>query len=67
MVKGKFVEVTADRVTHQFVSRGEIFFEIRVKGNDFNGTASSNSFDAEEQLIRGPLPATLEGQRVVLP
>ncbi len=29
-VKGKFVEITADRVTHNFVSRGEILFEITV-------------------------------------
>lgn len=66
MVRGKFVEVTADRVTRQFVSRGEISFEIKVKGNAFTGTVSAVFFDVDGNQIRGPLPATLEGQRVVL-
>jgi hypothetical protein len=64
-IKGKFVEVTADRTTRQFVSRGEISFLIRVTGNAFSGTASAIFYDAEGRRIRGPLPATLEGQRVV--
>jgi hypothetical protein len=64
-IKGKFVEVTADRTTRQFVSRGEISFSIKVNGNDFNGTASAIFYDAKGLRLRGPLPATLEGQRVV--
>ena len=40
-IKGKFFEVTADRVTRQFVSRGEISFVIKVEGNAFSGTASA--------------------------
>jgi hypothetical protein len=64
-IKGKFVEITADRTTHQFVSRGEISFSIKVSGNAFSGTASAMFYDAEGRQIRGPTPATLEGQRVV--
>ncbi len=64
-IKGKFVEVTADRTTRQFVSRGEISFSIKVNGDDFNGTASAIFYDAKGLQLRGPLPATLEGQRVV--
>ena len=64
-IKGKFVEVTADRTTRQFVSRGEISFLIRVNGNVFTGTASAIFYDAEGLRLRGPLSATLEGQRVV--
>jgi hypothetical protein len=64
-IKGKFVEVTADRTTHQFVSRGEISFSIILNGNAFSGTASAIFLDAEGRRIRGPTPATLAGQRVV--
>ncbi len=64
-IKGKFVEVTADRTTRQFVSRGEISFLIKVTGNNFSGTASAIFYDAKGLRLRGPLPATLEGQRVV--
>ena len=31
-IRGKFVEVTADRTTRQFASRGEISFSIKIKG-----------------------------------
>jgi hypothetical protein len=64
-IRGKFVEVTADRTTRQFVSRGEISFLIRVNGNVFTGTASAVFYDAKGLRIRGPLSATLEGERVV--
>jgi hypothetical protein len=64
-IKGKFVEVTADRATRQFVSRGEISFLIKVTGNVFSGTASTTFYDAGGRRLRGPLAATLEGQRVV--
>jgi hypothetical protein len=64
-IKGKFVEVTADRTTRQFVSRGEISFLIKVNGDAFTGTASAIFYDATGLRLRGPLPATLQGQRVV--
>ena len=64
-IKGKFVEVTADRTTRQFVSRGEISFLIKATSNAFSGTASAIFYDAEGRRLRGPLAATLEGQRVV--
>lgn len=64
-IKGKFVEVTADRTTRQFVSRGEISFLIKANGTVFSGTASASFYDADGRQLRGPLPATLEGQRVV--
>lgn len=64
-IKGKFVEVTADRATRQFASRGEISFLIKASGNAFSGTASAIFYDADGRRLRGPLAATLEGQRVV--
>jgi hypothetical protein len=63
-IKGKFVEVTADRSTRQFVSRGEISFVMTVNNNSFKGTASAVFYDADGKRIRGPVAATLEGQRV---
>jgi hypothetical protein len=66
-IKGKFVEVTADRTTHQFASRGEISFELEVDGDTFEGTASANFYDLDNNLIRGPLPTPIEGKRVTLP
>jgi hypothetical protein len=64
-IGGKFVEVTADRTTRRFVSRGEISFSIKVTGNAFGGTASAVFYDAEGRRLRGPLTATLAGQRVI--
>jgi hypothetical protein len=63
-VRGKFVEVMADRSTRHFVSRGEISFSITVMGDAFTGRASAIFYDANGQRIRGPLPATLTGERV---
>jgi hypothetical protein len=68
-IKGKFVEVTADRSTHAFVSRGEIAFEFSL-GKDENtlaGTAVANFYDEAGKLLQGPINATMTGQRVTLP
>jgi hypothetical protein len=64
-IKGKLVEITADRTTRQFVSRGEISFSVKVSGNAFSGTASATFFDAAGHVLKGPLQATLKGQRVL--
>ncbi|HSX16994.1 MAG TPA: hypothetical protein VLH86_02735 [Patescibacteria group bacterium] len=66
-IKGKFVEVTADRTTHAFVNRGEISFEIKVDNNHLTGTAAARFYDENNTLVRGPLPTPLEGTRVTLP
>ena len=64
-VKGKLVEIAADRTTHQLASRGEITYSLKVNGDVFRGTASAVFYDANGRQVRGPLSATLEGQRVV--
>lgn len=64
-IKGKLVEITADRTTHQFASRGEISFSLKVNSDVFSGSASAIFYDAAGLQVRGPLTATLEGQRVV--
>jgi len=66
-VIGKFVEITADRATHKFASRGEISYEIDVAGDSFTGTASAKFYDENDKLLRGPFPTPLAGKRVTLP
>ena len=63
--KGKVIEITADRTTHQFVSRGEISFALKVSGNAFSGTARAVFYDVNGQQVKGPLRATLHGERVL--
>jgi hypothetical protein len=64
-IRGKLVELTADRSTHQFISRGEISFSLKVDGNALSGTAIATFYDSTGQSIRGPIQATLKGERVV--
>jgi len=64
-VRGKLVEVAADRITHQFVSRTEISFTVRVAGDTFKGAAEARSFDATGRPAGDRVQATLEGERVI--
>jgi hypothetical protein len=67
-IKGKWVEVIADRTTHKFTGRAEISYDIRVSGDMFTGTATARSFDANGTLTDGPTaPGPFEGKRVTLP
>ena len=66
-IRGKFVELTADRTTHQFVARGEISYELRLSGDAFDGSATARFYDIDGQLIQGPIATPLVGQRVTLP
>ncbi|MDE1992446.1 MAG: hypothetical protein KGI75_08075 [Rhizobiaceae bacterium] len=66
-IVGKFVEITADRATHKFASRGEISYEIAVSGETLTGTASASFYDENDKLQRGPFPTPLTGKRVTLP
>lgn len=63
-VVGKFVEVTADRRTGSFVSRGEIPFEITVDGDAFIGTETGRFYDVNGALVRGPVYASMQGTRI---
>jgi len=63
-VRGKLVEVTADRTTGQFATRGEISFELKVSGNSFDGAASAIFFDASGHQINGPIQVRMSGERV---
>jgi hypothetical protein len=67
-IDGKWVEVTADRVTHQFAGRLEISYVLMVRGDAYTGMETVRSFDATGTLAASPAtPAQLEGKRVTLP
>jgi hypothetical protein len=62
--RGKLVEITADRTTQEFATRGEISFELKVSGPTFDGTTSATFFDASGRQIKGPIQVRMEGERV---
>ena len=64
-IRGKLVEVAADRTTHQFVRRVDISFSLRVTGDTFRGTADARFYDAAGRPSAGHAEASLEGERVV--
>jgi len=66
-IKGKWVEVMADRVTHRFTGRLEVTYDIKVTGDNYAGTETVRSYDANDAMTEGPTtPAPLEGKRVTL-
>jgi hypothetical protein len=67
-IKGKWVEVIADRATHKFAGRSELSFDFKVNNDAFAGTITESAFDASGMLTEGPTsPTPLEGKRVTLP
>jgi hypothetical protein len=67
-IKGKWMEVVADRATHQFAGRTEISYEIKVNGDTFTGTETARFYDAGGTPTEGPIrPMPLEGKRVSPP
>jgi hypothetical protein len=61
------MEITADRTTHKFVSRGELPFDIQVTGDTFAGTLSARFYDPNGKLLQD-FPATpVSGKRLTLP
>jgi hypothetical protein len=67
-IRGKWVEVIADRATHQFAGRLEISYDITVSGDSYTGSETVRSYDAAGNLTAGPdTPAQFEGRRVKFP
>ena len=64
-IRGKWVEVMADRTTHRFTGRGEYSFEISVSGNRLRGNGTMHVFDANGNPS-GVIPTTFTGERVRL-
>ena len=67
-IKGKWVEVLADRTTHQFAGRVEVTYAIWVTRDSYTGTETVRSYDAAGNSNAGPpTPAQFEGKRVKFP
>jgi hypothetical protein len=67
-IKGKWVEVVADRASHKFTGRTEISYDVKVSADTFAGTITAISYDAAGTRTAGPTsPTLLEGKRVTLP
>ena len=49
-IRGKWVEITADRVTHKFTGRGEFSFHLTVNGKSFDGDATMRFYDVDGRL-----------------
>jgi hypothetical protein len=63
-IKGKWVEVIADRASHTFTGRAE----GKVNVDTFTGTVTASSYDANGTPTEGPTsPTPLEGKRIALP
>jgi hypothetical protein len=57
----------ADRLTHKLVGRGEFTYEIAVAGDHLTGTGTFLGYDAEGQVVAGPINAPFTGTRVIAP
>ena len=66
VVKGKFVEINADRTTNQYVSKLVVTFTVTVNGNTFTGPAEATYYNPDGSLQAGPFPATLNGTKITL-
>jgi len=64
VVRGRFVEITADRVTHAARCRGEISFVIRVRGDELDGTCETRFVDLATEAPGPSSRGTLTGTRL---
>jgi hypothetical protein len=62
-VRGQFFEVNADKGTNQFTTLLVVKFEIKVSDLTFRGPANASYYDGNRNLVNGPFPAMLRGQR----
>jgi len=65
-IKGRWVELLADRATHEYAGRLEMSYELAVSGDHYVGTESVRIFDASG--TEGTPPATgqpIEGTRIL--
>lgn len=67
-VESKWVELSADRATHQYAGRLELTMAIRVSGDSLTATETVKVFDATGAPGLAPTtPKPLSGTRVTLP
>lgn len=66
-IVGKWVELSADRATHQYIGRGELSFTLGLKGDRLTGSSVFRSFDADGKQNGGPIEVPFDGTRITLP
>jgi hypothetical protein len=67
-IKGKWVEVIADRTSHKFTGRLEVTFHLTVKDDKFTGTETVSTYDEHGNPAQTlDTRAEIEGRRVKLP
>jgi hypothetical protein len=66
-IRGRWVEVRADRETHAYIGRGEITFAVAVRGDSLSGGATAQFYDAGGSPSDGPIVVDMTGSRVTLP
>jgi ketosteroid isomerase-like protein len=64
-VNAKLLETSADRTTHQFVSRTELVMSLKVEANELRGTGTASTLDAAGKL-NGPAHSfSFDGDRIM--
>ena len=63
-IAGKFIEVTADRSSRKFVSRGEIAFTLLVQGDSLRGEGKAHFYNAEGASIGDQIVFSMSGSRI---
>jgi len=64
-VRGKWIEIMADRATHKFTGRGECIFDISVAGDRLSGHAKMTLLDREGHTT-AVVSTALVGERIAL-
>ena len=66
-IKGKWMEILADRTTHKFAGTMELSFEMKVDHDGFAGTSAPRYFDIAGKETGSEKPTPLTGKRLTLP
>ncbi|MBK7908694.1 MAG: hypothetical protein IPJ78_19395 [Gemmatimonadetes bacterium] len=67
-IEGKWVELSADRATHQYAGRLELTMRITVRGDSLTATETVQVFDAAGAPAPAPAtPTPLSGTRITIP
>ncbi len=67
-IEVKWIELTADRTTHQYAGRLELTMQITVKGDSLTAFETVKVFDATGAAAPAPdTPKPLSGERIKLP
>ncbi len=66
-IRSKWMEITTDRATHKCVRRGELPFDIQVKGDTFAGTLAARFYDPNGKILQECPASSIKGKRLTLP